>query len=138
MLTPASDWRAAQGCRSPQWRHSSPTSRRRPRCAPHSSSARDPVPLRGLLPKVDANAIAPCADRGGKSTLQHGGLTTFGPGPLQLSEANAEIFLLTSRPTAPQTSMAMAHKWTKASRAKLSRSQKARWRKRKRQRRQNR
>src|SRR5215831_11921647 len=28
----------------------------------------------------------------------------------------------------------MAHKWTKASRAKLSRSQKARWRKRKRQR----
>ena len=34
----------------------------------------------------------------------------------------------------PPTSMQMAHKWTKASRAKLSRSQKARWRKRKQQR----
>src|SRR5262249_11431394 len=35
-------------------------------------------------------------------------------------------------------SMRMAHKWTKASRAKLSRSQKARWRKRRRQRRRTR
>jgi hypothetical protein len=52
------------------------------------------------------------------------------------TELNADTFLLAL--IAPQTSMAMAHKWTKASRAKLSKSQKARWWKRKRRRQQKR
>ena len=50
----------------------------------------------------------------------------------------AELIFVNLPAHRPANELAMTHKWTKASRAKLSRTQKARWRKRKRQRRRKR